>query len=190
MRYFYWIWVSVSMLVLFGCGPQPSKEVTSTKKPIKTAKPFFEYDEIDYYFNDYDEDKIVSLYNRQSLTILDSIKMGVILGDIPISIGDQKFIALLKKCGYTKTQISPNKFPAINTIFCEKTSENNIATSCVYIFRDILIFKKQHKVIGIAKICFGCYAHRIVGTASNTESFGQNGDYDILWKLLERGQNR
>ncbi len=56
---------------------------------------------------------------------------------------------------------------------------------CLPVFRDILIFKKRHKVIGIVKICFGCEKAVIVGSQANTIGFGQDGDFQKLKKLLD-----
>lgn len=150
------------------------------------GKKFFDYDTIDYYTNNFDESKIDDLYNNQSKTEIDSFKMGVILGDIPQSISNLDFIDKLEKIGYKKTFIDKSKFGSIDNIFVEKTTTDNIATACIYIYRDILIFKKNSKVIGTAKVCFGCMANQIKGTTANTENFGQDGDYEKLKKLLKQ----
>ena len=66
----------------------------------------------------------------------------------------------------------------------EKSTLENIATACIHVYRDILIFKKEGKVIGTAKICFDCMSKQIKGTTANTENFGQDGDYEKLEKIL------
>jgi hypothetical protein len=147
---------------------------------------FFEYDEIEYYFDNYDEAKIDELYDNQSRSAFDSIKMGVILGDIPRTINDLTFISKLKKIGYSYSKVDTAKFQEIDQIFQEKETKENVAASCIYIYRDILVFKKKHSVVGVAKICFGCLAHHIVGTNASTENFGQDGDYYKLEKILNR----
>ena len=151
---------------------------------LTQGKQFFDYDEIDYYFNDYDEDKIGLLYDNQSKSELDSLRMGVVLGSIPKDISDLSFIDKLDKIGYKKETVNKSKFSGIDKLFVEKTVEEIVATSCIYIYRDILIFKKNKKIIGTAKICFGCMAHEITGTNANTDNFGQNGDYEKLCDLL------
>ena len=110
--------------------------------------------------------------------------MGIILGKIPKSITDTSFINNLETFGYTKSKIDEKKFNEIDEIFTEKKHSESYATACIYIYRDILIFKKKSKIIGIAKICFGCDANIIVGTKSNTEEFGMSGDYEKLSKIL------
>ena len=148
------------------------------------GEKYFEYDEIEYYKNEIEEDQIGELYDNQKKSTIDSLKMGVILGEIPNSISSTEFIQHLKSFGYTKSKIDSTKFNKIDEIFTEKSHSELYANACVYIYRDILVFKKKSKIIGIAKMCFGCDASVIVGTKSNTEEFGMSGDYEKLRELL------
>jgi len=180
-------------IILFGCN---SKKETKTedvekhnaesvlKEPKITGGKYFEYDEIEYYKSEIREDQIGELYDNQEKSLKDSLKMGIILGKIPISISDTNFINQLKSFGYTKSKIDSKKFDKINEVFTEKKHSVYYETACIYIYRDILIFKRKSKIIGIAKICFGCDDSIIIGTKSNTEEFGMSGDYEKLRKIL------
>jgi hypothetical protein len=110
--------------------------------------------------------------------------MGVILGNIPSDTSDLTFIDKLEAMGYTRNKIDESKFQAIDEIFTEKRVDEIFATACIQVYRDIFVFKKGNKVVGVAKVCFGCWGHHIVGTKSNTSAFGQNGDFDRLYKLI------
>lgn len=156
----------------------------ATKQVI--GKKFFEYDAIDYYKTDFEESKIGELYDNKSKSEIDSLKMGIILGHIPNSISDLTFIEKLEKVGYKKMIVDNSKFESIDKIFIEKTTLENIEAACIYVYRDILIFKKEGKVVGTAKICFNCLAAQIKGTTANTENFGQDGDYGKLAKILQQ----
>jgi hypothetical protein len=114
------------------------------------------------------------------------LKSGIFLGGIPKDISDLWFIGKLNKIGFKKTMIDKKKFAEIDQFFVEKEAKEHLATSCIYIYRDILVFKKKSKVTGVAKICFGCMAHEITGTNANTDNFGQDGDYDKLENLLKK----
>jgi hypothetical protein len=151
-----------------------------------TGEKFFEYDTIDYYSNNIDEWKTGDLYDNQSKSEIDSFRMGIILGDIPNSVSDLFFIDKLEKVGYKKLPIDKSKFESIDRIFVEKTTINNVSTECIHVYRDILIFKKDNKVVGTAKVCFSCKANQINGTRASTENFGQDGDYIKLEKLLKQ----
>ncbi len=151
---------------------------------IVVGKKFFDYDAIDYYLYDFDEAEIDMLYENQSKSLIDSFKNGIVLEDIPNSLNDLEFIKYLPKIGYTKKTIDSSMFNAIDQIFVEKFNTYNVATACIYIYRDILIFKKNDQVIGTAKICFSCMANQIKGSAAMIDNFGQEGDYDRLGELL------
>ncbi|NNT73251.1 hypothetical protein HKT18_13585 [Flavobacterium sp. IMCC34852] len=110
--------------------------------------------------------------------------MGVILNDIPKSISDTTFIKKLEKLGYLKTKIDSEKFDEINQIFTQKEHEEIYALACVYVYRDIMIFRRKSKIVGIAKICFECSSSQIHGTKANKDGFGMSGDFDKLYKIL------
>jgi len=180
-------------IVLFSCNSKTEKKTENIEKHITenvlkepkiTGGKYFEYDEIEYYKSEIEEDQIGELYDNQKKSLKDSLKMGIILGEIPKSILDTNFIDDLKSFGYSKSNIKPKKFNKINEIFTEKKHSEMYETACLFIYRDILIFKKKSKVIGIAKMCFGCDASVIVGTKSNTDEFGMSGDYEKLKEIL------
>lgn len=106
------------------------------------------------------------------------------MGFTPKDINDLSFIDKLKTFGYSKSSIDSSVFNTMNEVFREKEPGNVIVSACIYIYRDILIFKKKGKVIGTAKICFACGDAQIKGTTSYTEMFGQNGDYERLAKMV------
>ena len=151
-----------------------------------TGDKYFDYDEIIHYQNNFDEEKIGELYDNKEKTEIDKLKFGVLLENIPNSIKETEFINELENIGYKKKSIRKSDFDHINNIFTEKKHAEPMYAACVYVYRDILIFKKKSKIIGIAKICFGCGANRIFGTKSNTEEFGQGGDYGKLEIILNK----
>lgn len=145
------------------------------------VKKYFDYDEIEYYWTDYKG----SRFNlKESKSKTDSLKYGIIFGKIPRDILDVSFVGKLQDIGYNKRLIDNSIFHEIDNIFTEKASTNSAEEACIYVYRDVLIFKKKSKVVGVAKICFSCMAHQIKGTEVNTENFGQDGDYEKLKKLL------
>jgi hypothetical protein len=177
-------------IILISCNSKITEkvgqkgEVITYEKPKITGEKYFDYDEIVHYKNEIEEEKIGDLVDNQKKSKIDSLKMGIILGRIPTKITGEDFLKQLESIGYVKNTVDPKKFEKIDEIFIEKKHEFVVASACVYVYRDILIFKKKSKVVGIAKICFGCGDSIIIGTKSNTEEFGQSGDYWHLEKLL------
>ena len=174
-----WKLISFTSLLLLGCF---SKADQRNSPP--TEKQYFDYDQIEYYLNNLNEGKELEHYDMQSDSELDSLKMGVILGNIPSDTSDLTFIGELEAMGYTRNIIDESKFQIIDEIFTEKSVDEILANACIQVYRDIFVFKKGNKIVGVAKVCFDCWGHQIVGTKSNTSAFGQNGDFDRLYKLI------
>jgi hypothetical protein len=154
-------------------------------KPAPLGNKFFEYDEIDYY-------SIPTMEgpkrNENSVTAktenYDSLEEAVYSFDTPRNMDDLSFIGKLESLSYHKGTIPKNIFSSIDSIFSEKSVDIRDFTHCIPEYRDILIFKRQTKIIGVAKVCFQCEQYHIIGTKANTENFGQNGDYEKLALLL------
>jgi hypothetical protein len=180
--------LAILCLTFWSCNSTTEKRnnaIKNSKSTIqKVGEKFFQYNAIDYYINYYDESNVGELFESGSKSEIDSFKVGIILGDIPNSISDLAFIDKLEKIGYKKTIIDKSKFASIDKIFVSKTSSKDGESACIYVYRDILIFKKDGEVVGTAKICFGCMANQIKGTTANTSHFGQDGDYEKLKQLL------
>ena len=141
---------------------------------------------ITHYKSEIEESKIREVDENKKKSELDSLKYNVLLRNLPKSISYSTFINKLEKLGYTKTEVGKEKFEEINKIFVEKKHKEIVGFACDYVYRDILIFKRKSKTIGIAKICFGCDDNQIVGTKANIEEFGMDGDYEKLHGILNR----
>jgi hypothetical protein len=162
-------------IIISGCQLNNKQEVNNG---------YFDYDEVIHYRSNFNENLLSELFDNKSKSKTDSIKLGVIVDDIPYSINDTNFIFKLVSIGYKKRVIAKDKFSRLSEIFKEKKHEEVLSSSCINIYRDILVFKKNKKTVGIVKICFECMANHIVGTNKNTEGFGQSGDYNILSEIL------
>jgi hypothetical protein len=169
-------------IFLFNC----QSDNTNMDTDNKTGKLFFDYDAIDYYFNNIDELHSPELYDNHNTSADDSIRTKVIIGNTPKDIADLAFIDKLEAFGYSKSSVDTSLFKAINEVFSEKPPGNTLVRGCIYIYRDILVFKKKGKVIGTAKICFACGDAQIKGTTAYTDMFGQNDDYERLEKALKK----
>jgi len=101
----------------------------------------------------------------------------------PDTTTDKNFYSLVNKF-YSKKELDKEKFPEINEIYTEKYHGQYDIAGCAPFYRDILIFKKDKKIIGISKICFQCNLNMTVGTKRNVERLGHNGDYEKLAMIL------
>ncbi|MNY62602.1 hypothetical protein D3C86_1994460 [compost metagenome] len=69
-------------------------------------------------------------------------------------------------------------------MFSEKDSIQTDGYACIAEYRDIFIFRKKEKTIGIAKICFKCGRFQIIGSKIDTQYFGLWSELDKLKKIV------
>lgn len=152
----------------------------------ENCKPYFEFNEVIHYKIKISEKEIVKLDTNKNRTKDEEDLYFVVSNpNTPKSINDTLFVENLVRIGYKKKVLEKNKFPLLEKIFCERKHKEVDAWACIANYRDILIFKKNNKTIGMAKICFECSQYRIFGTACNTDEFGQSGDIEKLKSLLD-----
>lgn len=169
---------SLCFLVFFiGCN-------TSGKHRV--AKKFFDYDAVDYYFNDFDPNKMLDLIDNRRRSESDSFAFGIMMKNIPRGIADSSFIGQVERIGYKKFFLPTSLFTSLDSIFSNKPSIIAEATTCESLYRRVFVFRKKGRITGIAKVCTSCMTSQIHGTTVNTYSFGQDGDYYKLEKLLQR----
>ncbi|SHJ02854.1 hypothetical protein [Flavobacterium terrae] len=190
--------LSLIFVVLFILGCTSNKEVKtenietfSEPKNIVTyvGKNYFNFDNVELFNIDIDEEKVFDLWSKKERTRDEEIFIEIIGNhDIPKSISDISFLTKIKNLGYKKTTINDSKNEELKNIFRFKKNSIIDSFACPAIYRDILVFKLKEKIVGIAKICFSCRHHYIVGTKLNTEQFGQGGDYEKLYEILYNKQ--
>lgn len=78
----------------------------------------------------------------------------IVFGGSPKSISDTLFVKDLEKLNFHKEKLDVTRYQKIAEIYSRGSSNYDVA--CVTTFRDILVFKKQNKIIGVSKICFDC----------------------------------
>lgn len=161
-------------------------DITDTiKNQDSIVKPFFFYDEVDHYYNNYDPSSEENRYDRKFVkTKLDSLELSFIYGATPTDTTDFEFISYLEKLGFKRTSLDKKKVVALNRVFVEKERKNCSSLRCIYTYRDILVFKNNGKIVGVVKVCFQCDGHIITGAKANTEGFGSNNDFKYLKMIL------
>ncbi|MCX2745341.1 hypothetical protein OO013_15795 [Mangrovivirga sp. M17] len=145
---------------------------------------YFNYDQIDYYrlISDQRKDSLLEEASENDQSIIS----GFMDSEYPKYQKDTIHIDKLEKYGFKKTRVPYRKFSSINKLFRVKEGDliNPDDWGCFPIYRDILVFKKNNQIVGIAKICFGCSGSYFIGTKVTTKGFGTPEDYDKLEKIL------
>lgn len=145
---------------------------------------YFEFDEVEYYFKDVSEEDTFKIALKEKKNNENEEFIKIVERKYPKNVSEE-FSSRLLKFGYIKKTIDKTKKDQLKNIFSENNCKENIAAACVPKYRDIFIFKKNKKTVGIAKICFGCRLFHIIGTNKNLENFGQCGDFEKLEKLIK-----
>ncbi|MBC7424924.1 MAG: hypothetical protein H7321_00195 [Bacteroidia bacterium] len=169
------------ILTISSCSYYDEKQ----KQPgERECRPFFFYDKIEHYRITVSEGKIWDLESNENRTPEEDKYLEMLSRYFPDELEDTMILKDLEKFGYKKALVSREKFDKIDEIFCSRYNRDDDKYSCLTVFRDILIFKKENEIIGVAKVCFNCGQNHIIGTNNETLYFGNNGDYDRLYELL------
>lgn len=170
------------MRVLFFLG---ASALLGCTNPTPVAPPcayFFAFDALDLYHTELGAEAVFD--GNGSVGAGKKILGEVLLWNRPKDLSDTVVLRDLGRLGYKRTEIPQENFQPIAELFRERALTKRYETACVAEYRDILIFHKGGKVIGVAKICFGCLQNRIIGTSADTQFFGQDGDYERLREIL------
>jgi hypothetical protein len=131
-----------------------------------------------------EEGRIWQMESKKRKTDAEKLQLALLLDYTPDTLSDTGILSGIEKLGFVKQEVPRTKFGELDRIFCERKHKDPIALSCIAIYRDILVFRKNGRITGTTKICFGCLQHVIAGTTRNTSEFGQSGDYNKLKFLL------
>lgn len=149
MKYYYLF----LLFILISCGVQKSE--ISFKKETKFSlgeKQIVKFDEINYYKLDksFDEFYLINHHKSKKRKLL----YDIVYGEAPRTVSDTLFVKDLEKNHYHKVKLNPSNYQKIAKIYTYGSRRYDV--TCKLIFRDILVFKKDNKIVGISKICFGC----------------------------------
>jgi hypothetical protein len=174
----------ISALFLFACN---SNQETLTENWDEFKVYYFDFDQAEHYSAHVSEDSLWSLSDVDSANSKTKRFEEVIAGNTPKTISDTLFLQELDEFGFEYQLVPESKHYELNDLFREKSADpSEMKWMCMPVYNDILVFKKENQIIGIAKICFGCNEIHVVGTAADTDRFGSCLGYQKLAKLLRR----
>ncbi len=171
----------LTFLSLFGCSKSESNKIN-----LKTPEKFYNCETIEHYFFEV-SDKDAYLFRRQNKTADEKKFNGILTGYYPKNMDVKNLENDLVKLNFKKTILSKKDKSIADEIFSKKDSVKTEFSSCTPIYRDILLFKNQDSIVGIAKICFGCGVSSFLGADySKTEGFGLQSDLEKLKKIIRK----
>ena len=158
----------------------------------KEEKMFFDFDSVEYY--SLNKSKEEEMGENNSKSIDNGIFDKIFFDDYPEKVNNTVFYKTINSDGFSKSELSQKDVEYLRSdIFLEKPSlkilENVYACSPQY--RDILVFKKNKEISGIAKICLSCRQFYLISSKKEiqTENFGTEEEYKSLEKLFQKYKN-
>ena len=173
------ILVVILLSALISCNKRLSENKNLNNK-------YFEFDKIEHYHTNLSIDSIAKSRSFPK-TNKDFALSQIVEGNVPVNLNDTLFISNTKILQFEKQEINRKLHLKISNIFTERKSQSLVAldaASCITNFRDILIFRKNNKIIGIVKLCFTCDQYSIIGSKTNTTSFGERDEFKNLKEIL------
>ena len=154
----------------------------------KEEKMFFDFDSVEYYsLNKSKEVEIIE--NRKG--IKDSILNNILYSEFPNKLNNNGFYKTINSSGFSKFKLFPKDVEYLrNDVFVEKFSLKMFEAmkACAPEYRDILVFRKNNEISGIAKICLSCGQFYLISSKkkTETENFGTEEEYKSLEKLFNK----
>ncbi|KUJ61106.1 hypothetical protein AR687_14320 [Flavobacteriaceae bacterium CRH] len=153
----------------------------------KEEKMFFDFDSVEYYSLYKNKEKEIIENNRKG--IKDSILNNILYSEFPDKLDNDVFYKTINSKGFSKFQLSQKDIEYLkNDVFLEKLSLKGFEfnKACAPEYRDILVFKKNNQISGIAKICLSCGQFYLISSKKGiqTEDFGSEKEYKSLAELF------
>ncbi|KPE50499.1 hypothetical protein [Chryseobacterium indologenes] len=144
---------------------------------------FFDFDQIDHYSIKISTAEISEMEFKNQKK--DAFLLEIIRRNYPEKT-DDAISKTLTDHGFSIKTVDKALYPELTDIFSEKECSDHIGGGfCIPTFRDILVFRKDHQVVGVVKVCYQCRFAILRGTQKNVRNFGSCGDFLRLEKLLE-----
>lgn len=184
------LFLLIATTVLISCNKKDANGEIDPEHPELLDKPipFFDFNSVIYYHLDITKKELETIVKKKRIERTDDNRLLVDMlygREFPESLNDTTYISNLEKVYPIKINVPDKNNERIRNIFSEKYKGNFSVTACGQEFRDIILFSKNGKITGIARICFGCGQSRILGTTQNTDGFTRGDDWNTLQKLLK-----
>lgn len=139
----------IVLILLLNCNTKKVVDNSKQNTVIKLGDEVIHFDIIDYY-------RIKKSYadvDERNFSEKDEMKE-VIFGNIPFKNTDTLFVNKLDDKYFQKVKMDSFDYYKIAEIYECGSAKFDVA--CKQTYRDILIFKKNNKNVGISNICFSC----------------------------------
>jgi len=158
----------------------------------KEEKLFFDFDSVEYYALNKNKELEIKENNRTGKK--DSILNNILYSESPDKLDSDVFYKTINSTGFSKSKLSEKDIQYLrNDVFVEKCSLKmfEMMKACAPEYRDILVFRKNNEISGIAKICLSCGQFYFISSKKEiqTENFGIEEEYKSLERVFKKYKN-
>ncbi|WP_147298507.1 hypothetical protein [Flavobacterium cutihirudinis] len=180
----------ITAVLVLSCNNSKKSDINNEKVVKKELQPFFDSDRIDHYYLNLSENNFFKLIKKENKTEKEKELINIYIHSFPDNIPQEDFEKTLLSHNYKKSNLSIKDEKSIENVFSEKDSLKNDACACIAEYKDVFIFKKNAKTVGIAKICFKNARFQIIGSKINTEGFGLINELDKLHNIVRPNEKK
>ena len=156
------------------------------KKAVAGAQPFFVFDQVDHYHTSISDAYVKSLYEKPDKKRTDLAMLQIIGGNVPVSGADTVFIRNMDILGFSEKTLDKSENEQLSKIFSKQEPASPAPPAAQPVYRDVLIFRRGGRVIGMAKLDMASGKSHIIGSRYNTLDFGRAGEFAQLRPILEK----
>jgi hypothetical protein len=155
------------------------------QKAAPGAQPFFVFDQVDHYHTAITDAEVKTLYEKPGKKRTDLAMLQIVGGNVPVSGADTVFIRNMDVLGFTEKTLNKSENEKLSVIFSKHDATSPAATPAQPVYRDVLIFRRGGRVVGMAKLDMAAQKSHIIGSRYNTLDFGRAGEFAQLRPLLQ-----
>jgi hypothetical protein len=163
------------------CSCNESKKATNN-----IDQPFFKFDQIEFYHTPIAKDSLLVIEMKQDKSKKEKALLQIVTGDVPVSIKDTLFIKNMEILNFKKEILDPKIHSKISHLFSFRETGQPFVSKSNAEYLDVLIFRKNKRIVGMAKVSFEGLKHQMIGERYNDSKFGQSGEYKELENILSQ----
>ncbi len=161
------------VLLLFACG---EKRPISQEPVATSCGNYFEYDQVEHFHFTKSSDLLVGFEDRIHDSPENEVLFRIVFSNELKALKDTVGLIGMETVGFEKLSVGREYFKEINKVFCRTPANAIPARMCIPTYRDVLIFRRNGRIVGFARVCFECTIYSFVGTVTGPDVY-VNGVY-------------
>jgi hypothetical protein len=170
----------------------PQEEVVNeeTLTIIDGCLPYFNFDEIEHYsltISPDEEDALFDKIGANDISEEEKMLTEIVYLDTFFELTEPSIDEKLQSYSFHKKRLSNASLISLDSLNCIKRPlyQTMSAYSCIPVFHDVLVFKRENIIVGAAKICFSCQKRVFFGESFSDDALQREIEYERLKEILK-----